>query len=207
MERHQKYVTNLYEAINKIDTNVIQNLEDEIIQRIGTRNNIYIIGNGGSAANAHHVAGDYLKSLSILGLRLNISCPSDNICCLTALANDVDYAQVYEIFINSVGLKDDLLITLSGSGNSTNIVKAALAAKNKKMKVCTLTGYTGGSLKKIGDINIHFDIMDMEIAEDCQLVIFHILKQAIVENCQKNGAKTSFSSNRYEKRVLEDLNA
>ena len=62
-------------------------------------------------------------------------------------------------------------------------------------------------LKKIGDINIHFDIMDMEIAEDCQLVIFHILKQAIVESCQKNGAKTSFSSNRYEKRVLEDLNA
>ena len=207
MERHQKYVSNLHGAINKIDYKIIQKLEDEILDRIGTRKNIYIIGNGGSAANAHHVAGDYLKSLSILGLRLNISCPSDNICCLTALANDVDYAQVYEIFINSVGLKDDLLITLSGSGNSTNIVKAALAAKNKEMRVCTLTGYTGGSLKKIGDINIHFDIMDMEIAEDCQLVIFHILKQSIVESCQKNGAKNSISSNRYEKRVLEDLNA
>ena len=113
MERHQKYISNLHGAINKIDYKIIQKLEDEILERISTRKNIYIIGNGGSAANAHHVAGDYLKSLSILGLRLNISCPSDNICCLTALANDVDYAQVYEIFINSVGLKDDLLITLS----------------------------------------------------------------------------------------------
>ena len=74
------------------------------------------------------------------------------------------------------------------------------------MRVCTLWLHRY-SLKKIGDINIHFDIMDMEIAEDCQLVIFHILKQSIVESCKKNGVKNPISNNRYEKRVLEDLNA
>ena len=148
-----------------------------------------------------------MKSLSILGSRLNINCPSDNICCLTALANDVDYAQVYEIFINSVGQKGDLLITLSGSGNSTNIVKAALAAKNKGLTVATLTGYSGGSLKNIGDINIHFEIMDMEIAEDCQLVVFHILKQSIVESFKNKNKDFIVTSSRYDKRILEDLNA
>ncbi len=205
MDVKLRYIENLSLAVKNLDSKLLDQLENEIVKRIDSNKSIYIIGNGGSAANAHHIAGDYLKSLSILGHRLNISCPSDNICSITALANDVDYSQVYEIFVKSVCLEGDLLITLSGSGNSTNLVKAALAAKIKGMTVCTLTGYTGGSLKKIGQVNLHFDVMDMEIAEDCQLIIFHILKQVIVDKHKDQENKVF--SDRYEKRVIEDLTA
>ena len=196
------YGETLLNALKSIDYEKILLLIQEIVKKIDGNGEIFLVGNGGSAANAHHIAGDYSKTFSILGKCLKISCISDNDCYLTAAANDIDFSEVYEILIGSRIMKNDLLILFSGSGNSMNLIKAARKAKKAGIKTSALVGYNGGALKNIVDIPIHFTIEDMEIAEDCQITTFHYIKQKIVNELCDVSKK---SSSKYDKRTKEDL--
>ena len=191
----------LSNAFDEIDQSFVDNLEDEILKRIGGSSNIFLVGNGGSAANAHHIVGDYSKTFAVLGKSINIISLSDNSCYITALSNDIDYSEVYEILINTKVNSRDLLIFLSGSGNSMNLIKAARSALKKNIKTAAIVGYTGGALKKLVDIPIHVKMNDMEIAEDSQMAIFHYIKQ----NLQKKLDKNKNNNSKYNKRVNEDL--
>ena len=195
------YSTLLSSALNSIDEKKIIELEDEITKRIDGNGEVYLIGNGGSAANAHHVVGDYLKSFSLCKKHLKLHCLSDNTCYITAVSNDLDYSKIYEILVENRLESNDLIIVLSGSGNSINLVKAIRAAKEKKIKTSGIIAYSGGALLDLLDIPIHVHVNDMEIAEDCQLSIFHYLKQQIL-------SKISFDSDispKYSKRVSDNL--
>ena len=191
----------LHKALNTVNQIKLEFLKDEIIKRIDGDGEIHIIGNGGSAANAHHIVGDYMKTFSFCGKRLRINCLSDNACYLTATANDLDYSQVFEILVNSRIHKTDLLIVLSGSGNSLNLVKAIRAAKVKGIKTSGIVSYTGGALLDLLDIPIYVKINDMEIAEDCQLSLFHFLKQQLLLELDDNQELMV----KYSKRVSDDL--
>ena len=198
-----KYIQNLSLALDSIEKNKIELLENEIFNRMQDNSKIFIMGNGGSAANASHICGDYTKTFCLLKQNINIICPTDNISFYTAAVNDLDQEQVFSILLENIIGKDDLIIYLSGSGNSLNLVKCALKAKILGIKQASITAYKGGKLKDLVTIPIHVKISDMEIAEDCQIAIFHFIKQQIYRKIKNSNLKLEEidSFNRYHKRV------
>ena len=197
------YSAKLTSAISTIKEELLDDLFKELYNRIDSSSNIYIIGNGGSLANAEHIAGDYLKTLTVNKKRLNISCPGSNLCYVTAISNDLSYEDSYCVLINSLITNGDLLIYLSGSGNSMNLVKCARKAKRKNIKQVSITAFNGGALSDIVDIPIVVEIDDMEIAEDCQLILFHYLKQRILKSIVTD--ESTITMPKYVKRTLDDL--
>ena len=197
-----EYINKLVDAVKSVDNNCLNTLSNQIESRLNGEGDIYLLGNGGSAANAHHIAGDYLKTFSMIGNRIKIDSLSDNECYLTAAANDIDFSEIYEVLVNTRITKNDLMIFLSGSGNSMNLIKAARKAKNCGIRTAALVGYKGGALKDLVDIPLHFLIEDMEIAEDCQISTFHFIKQNLLF---KNTSSDISKSRKYDKRTNEDL--
>ena len=143
---------------------------------------VFICGNGGSAANAIHWANDFLypvaksggKGLKILALPANSST-------LTCLANDVGYDAVFAAQLATEAEAGDLLIVLSGSGNSPNIIKVLETAKELGVKSFALLAFTGGACRERADVVLHFKVDDMQVAEDLQLIVGHMVLQALVE--------------------------
>lgn len=143
---------------------------------------VYLCGNGGSAANAVHLANDFLSGPGIRGSGLHVEALCANPAVLTSLANDLGYENVYAEQIQVKAKPGDLLLVLSGSGNSPNVVKALDAANLKGMKTFAILGFTGGVCKNIAQHPIHFEIDDMQIAEDLQLIVGHMCMQWLCAN-------------------------
>jgi D-sedoheptulose 7-phosphate isomerase len=143
---------------------------------------IFICGNGGSGANSNHISNDLM-----LGFKKKIGFPiislSSNIAKISCIANDIGYEKIFSNQLKVIGQKKDLLIILSGSGNSKNIINVVEQAK--KMKICTfeLIGYDGGRVKKKLDDYIHFKTNNMQICEDMQMIVMNFVLQKIT--CQK----------------------
>ena len=191
-------------CLKTIDQKLINKLHKEIFTRINSSSTIYFIGNGGSHANAHHIVGDYLKTFSFEGIRLNVNCMADNACFLTAASNDYNYDEVYAVLVGTIINKDDLIVYLSGSGNSMNLIKCANKAKEFGIKQVSVTAYNGGQLKNIVNIPIYIECYDMEVAEDCQISIFHNIKQRLMNDLTKNKShKTNMT--KYIKRTIDNL--
>ena len=201
----KKYKSSLNKALDTIDQKAIDFLYQEIKKRIGGSSSIHILGNGGSAANASHIVGDYKKTFAFLKSKLRIHNHAENICYLTAASNDLDFNEIYASLVGVLINENDLIVYLSGSGNSLNLVKCANKAKDKKIIQVSITGYNGGKLKDIVDTSIHINYPDMEIAEDCQLILFHYLKQRIIEEIQDPDSQDENYFPKYQKRVIEDL--
>ncbi len=144
---------------------------------------VYFCGNGGSAGNAIHLANDYLYGIAKrTGGGLRVHSLSANSAVLTCLANDVGYDKVYSEQLAVMGRPGDLLIVLSGSGNSANVVSALEQAKAMGIESCAIVGYSGGKCKELADIAIHFPVDDMQISEDLQLIVGHMLMQWLYLN-------------------------
>ena len=199
----KNYANEFKKALDLVKQDQIDSFYDIFKSYFGSNGNIYLLGNGGSQANAHHIAGDFIKTFSLAGLKLKISCLADNVCHLTAASNDLSYDQAYSILINTLIGEDDLLIYLSGSGNSLNLVKCARKAQRRNIKQAALTGFSGGALKEIVDYPIHVKINDMEICEDIQLSIFHYIKQRLISEYSQHFDDLDLP--KYQKRTLEDL--
>lgn len=151
-------------------------LNNLIIKTIKKKNKIFLCGNGGSAANCNHIENDFLcvlpryKKYKKLYIRSLASNPAN----LTCIANDYSYEEIFSKQIFTLGKKGDLLIVLSGSGNSRNVIEAIKLAKKIKINTFSIVGYDGGKCKRISNNFLHIKINDMQICEDFQLIIFHI---------------------------------
>lgn len=148
---------------------------------------VYICGNGGSAANAMHMANDFHYGIgacgpgpSLPGLRVE-ALPA-NAGVITCLANDTGYDNIYAHQLQVKGRQGDLLIVLSGSGNSPNVVRALETARQVGVKSFAILAYSGGRCRELADVPIHFAIDDMQIAEDTQLVVGHLCMQWLNTN-------------------------
>jgi D-sedoheptulose 7-phosphate isomerase len=144
---------------------------------------VFFCGNGGSAGNAIHLANDFLYGIAKRpggGLRVNAL--SANPAVITCLANDIGYDRIYSEQLSVLGNPGDVLVVLSGSGNSPNIVAALEQAKAMKVKSYAILGFTGGRCKELADVPIHFPVNDMQISEDLQLVVGHMLMQWLYAN-------------------------
>jgi D-sedoheptulose 7-phosphate isomerase len=177
------YANQLSEALAKADWSPVGELGNSLLDCWTKRRQVFICGNGGSAGNAIHLANDFLYGIGkgkIPGLRVH-ALPA-NSAVLTCLANDIGYQEVFSEQLRALGDSGDVLIALSGSGNSPNILAAISAAKEMGMSTFGILGYSGGKAKAIVDVPIHFAVNDMQIAEDLQLVVGHMLMQRLCAN-------------------------
>ncbi len=144
---------------------------------------VFFCGNGGSAGNAIHLANDFLYGIAKrTGAGLRVHALSANPAVITCLANDVGYEKIFSEQLAVLGRTGDLLIALSGSGNSANIVRVIEQAAAMHIKTCAILGYDGGRCKALANIAIHFPVDDMQIAEDLQLIVGHMLMQWLYQN-------------------------
>ena len=144
---------------------------------------VFICGNGGSAGNAIHMANDFLYGISkTLGEGLRVTALPANSSVITCLANDVGYDSIFSAQLAVLANKGDVLIALSGSGNSPNILKALDQAKSMGMRSYAILGYSGGKAKTTADVPIHFAADDMQLSEDLQLVVGHMIMQWLYQN-------------------------
>ncbi len=139
---------------------------------------VYLCGNGGSAANAAHWANDLIYGAGLqAGVGLRAESLSANPAVLTCLGNDLGYEDIFAQQLRVKGQAGDVLIVLSGSGNSPNIVKALEVGNALGLVTCAILGYSGGQCKALAQVPLHFAIDDMQIAEDLQLIVGHICTQ------------------------------
>ena len=176
------YLERLKTSFNKKNLEAVENLAKELRQAWIDGRNVFICGNGGSAANAIHIANDLHYGIGACGPGMNlpglrIEALPANAGVITCLANDTGYENIYAHQIQVKSKKDDILIALSGSGNSPNIAKALQIANEIGVKTFAILAFTGGKCKDLAKTVIHFEINDMQIAEDTQLVVGHLCMQ------------------------------
>lgn len=141
---------------------------------------LYVCGNGGSAAIANHMYCDHVKSVRTdTSLTPRMMSLSANVEMMSALANDISYAEVFAYQIEALARPGDVVMTISSSGNSENVVRAIAAAQAKGLKTIALTGFQGGRTATMADVNIHVPVDNYGIVEDLHQSIMHILAQAI----------------------------
>ncbi|MGE4511076.1 MAG: SIS domain-containing protein [Sulfurimonadaceae bacterium] len=172
------YISHLTDILQTINIASIE----QIVLKLEDVNNanakVYIIGNGGSAATASHMANDLSVGLKLREIRnFNVESLSDNSSVCTAIANDIGYENIFYAQLKNKITKDDLLIAISCSGNSPNIVKAAEYAKVEGATVVGMTGFEGGKLKELADIKFHVATQKGEygIVEDVHMILDHII--------------------------------
>jgi len=179
------YKSSLKSQIDIIDTLELEKIINELINCEKSGSNVYIIGNGGSSATASHMENDLgvgLKRREILDL--NIQSLSNNVAVISALANDVGYENIFYWQIKDQIKKSDILIAISCSGSSPNIIKAVTYAKDYGATIVGLTGFDGGKLLNLSDINFHVDTEKGHygIVESMHIILNHMLYTYFINN-------------------------
>ena len=173
-----KYLQAVQATINNLDPEVIASFATHLENAYNSNQSIYVIGNGGSAANASHFAQDLAKGIFFekpVAKTMKAISLTDNIAHITAIANDTGYQNIFSAQLNTYAQDSDVLICISGSGNSENIVEAVKAAKQKNMFVIGVTGFDGGQLKSMSDFSVHVPLHEMCTVESIHSIIFHLI--------------------------------
>jgi D-sedoheptulose 7-phosphate isomerase len=185
MKNLNNFVEDYIELLSKsiLSTNV-NNLEKsckEILRRIKNKKTIYVCGNGGSAAIANHYVVDFLKFFKDkTNLKPKILSLSNNIETITAISNDINYKNVFSYQLDNYYNKGDLLILVSSSGNSKNIIELVKFAKKNKIQTIGFSGFNGGYLKKNCNISLNINAKNYGISEDAHHILMHIQLQYLV---------------------------
>lgn len=165
-------------AIEGLDTAEISKAMNAILGCYEREGTIYVFGNGGSSATASHMVCDFNKgTCANLEKRFRFVCLNDNIPTLMAVANDISFEDVFFYQLENKLKKDDMVLAISGSGNSKNVVKAVEYAKKHGVEVVGMTGYDGGRLDKLSDYHLHVSVDDMQITEDLHMGFDHVMMQ------------------------------
>lgn len=176
------YIDQYKDSLSKLIADIDIAVVDEVIKKIDdvefSNNKIYLIGNGGSAATASHMQNDLGVGLKRRGLlHIDIVSLCDNMSVVTALANDIGYDNIFVSQIENKISENDLLIAISCSGNSSNIIKAVKYANNIGSTVVGMTGFDGGQLKSLSDISYHVETKKNEygLVEDLHMMLNHMI--------------------------------
>lgn len=177
------YSSRLQNVLSTADWSGVAALAEDMLKCWRGGRQVFFCGNGGSAGNAIHLANDFLYGIAKRsGGGMKVLALSANSAVMTCLANDVGYEHIFSEQLAVQAEEGDLLIALSGSGNSPNIVSAIERAKSLGVKSYAVLGYSGGKCKALADVAIHFPVDDMQISEDLQLVVGHMLMQWLYAN-------------------------
>ena len=144
------------------------------------RSNIFVCGNGGSAAIANHFVCDHSKGIrSDTDVLPRVTSLSSNVEILTAIANDFSYERIFEFQLSSLAAEGDVLVAVSSSGNSPNIIEVLKWARQNHVTSVALTGFEGGEARKVADVTLHVQAANYGVIEDVHQSLMHILAQYI----------------------------
>tara|TARA_B110000037_G_scaffold60168_1_gene73703 strand:- start:44 stop:622 length:579 start_codon:yes stop_codon:yes gene_type:complete len=177
----QSYLRNLSNSILFADLESMDKAAKLILSTIKKKKTIYVCGNGGSAAIANHYVCDFLKFFRQKTKYMpKIISLSNSIETITAIANDIDYNKIFSYQAESLCEKNDLIIIISSSGKSKNIIEIIKTAKKKGIKILGFSGFKGGYLKKNSDISVHIAAENYGISEDSHHILMHVLLQYLI---------------------------
>lgn len=171
-----KYLELEKEVLESLDISEINAAMNMIYNAYESGNTIYIFGNGGSSATASHFQNDFNKGLSEkLEKKFQLYCLNNDVPTIMAIANDISFDEVFRHQLVGRIKPGDIVIAISGSGNSKNVIRAVTYAKEMGNSVIGLCGYSGGELKKLSDVAIHVRIDNMQITEDIHMMLDHMM--------------------------------
>ena len=184
----ENYINLEIEVLKKINKTTLNEFLNILVDTQKKHKRIYIFGNGGSAATASHFQNDFNKGISeYVDDKFRFQCLNDNIATVMAIANDIGYEEIFRFQLKNVLEKDDIVVAISGSGNSKNVLNAVEYAKSCGNKIVGITGYDGGKLAVLSDISLNVPIQSMQITEDIHMIFDHLCMSVLYKYlCNKN---------------------
>lgn len=182
-EQIRNYLAKEIEILNKLDINAINAALNLLLETMETGSTVYIFGNGGSSATASHFQNDFNKGVSEhTEKKFNFLCLNDNMATVMAVANDIGFEEVFRFQLRGHLKPGDVIVAISGSGNSKNVINAVEYAREQGNHIIGLTGYNGGKLKQLADISLHAPIHSMQITEDIHMIFDHLMMSVFYES-------------------------
>lgn len=179
----EAYFEKLKRTVDRVSVEELNTLMNVLIEAKEQGKTIFIMGNGGSSATASHYVCDFNKSVSSgQEKKFKFICLNDNIPSLMAYANDVSYDDIFVGQLKNFFCEGDVVLGISGSGNSKNVLKAIEYANTNGGITIGLTGYNGGHLKEIVQYGVHIPVDDMQITEDLHMVLDHCMMKILCNN-------------------------
>lgn len=170
------YIAREKEILDMLDVDAIDAALNKIVETFENEGTIYIFGNGGSASTASHFANDFNKGISeYTEKKFRFICLNDNVPTVLAIANDIGYEEIYRFQLRGKLNANDLVIGISGSGNSMNVVNALDYAKENGVATVGITGYTGGKVRAMCDYSLHVPVENMQLTEDIHMIFDHMM--------------------------------
>lgn len=174
------YADQMRQALASVSRASLDAAQAILTEAVGRDAQIFSCGNGGSAAIANHLVCDHAKGIgSDTGLRPRVQSLSCNVEVMTAVANDISYADVFSWQVGQFARAGDVLISISSSGDSENVVRAVQTARDVGMKTIALTGFAGGRSATLADVSIHVTADNYGVVEDVHQSIMHVLAQFV----------------------------
>lgn len=181
----KKSINSHYDLIKKLDNKILHDIENAsklIIKTFEKNRKVLWCGNGGSASQANHLSAELVGGMyKVKKDPFKSICLNSDIALITAWSNDKSFDGIFSRQLEALGEKGDLLILLSTSGNSTNLIQAAKEAVKNNIKVVSLTGNNGGSIKNISDVNINVESQSTQRIQELHILFGHIICD-IIEN-------------------------
>jgi D-sedoheptulose 7-phosphate isomerase len=175
----EHHIAEVRAVLGRIPTEAIEQVVHVILDAYRRKQHVYIVGNGGSASTASHFACDLSKATIVEGrVRLRVTSLTDNIALLTAWANDTSYRNVFAEQLDNLLNEGDVVIAISASGNSPNVLAAVEAARTRGARTVGLVGFTGGALLAAVDTAVHVPSDSYGVVEDCHLVLEHAITES-----------------------------
>lgn len=183
----KSYGSYLAEILGKLDYTEVGKMIETVIEAREKGTQVFFIGNGGSAATASHFANDISIGTRVTDKPFKAIALTDNMAVITAVANDDGYEFIFTKQLQNFANPGDVLVAISASGNSPNVIHTVNWAKNKGMKVIGLTGFDGGKLRELSDIKIHVQTLKGEYGpvEDVHMFIDHLLGSYLNRHVKK----------------------
>ena len=171
-----KYIDDEIEVMRSIDVNCINDVMNILVRTMEDGKTVYIFGNGGSAATASHFQNDFNKGISEhTQKKFNFQCLNDNVAVMLAVANDISYDEIFRFQLQGHIKPGDIVIAISGSGNSKNVLNAVQYARDQGNKVVGVYGFGGGKLKELSDYHLEAKTTSMQITEDIHMMFDHLM--------------------------------
>lgn len=191
-QSYHAYGAKLAHAIALLDTRALEALATALQDAWEGQHQVFFCGNGGSAGNAIHLANDFTYGVGrTRGIGMRVEALPANAAVVTCLANDLGYTEIYAEQLRVKANAGDVLVVLSGSGNSPNVVRALEMGNELGMRTFAILGYDGGKCLNLAQVPMHIPLNDMQIAEDIQLIIGHVLMQHLCAQPMAGHAEAS----------------
>lgn len=189
------YFSTVQELLNKVPFTAVEDVIETLIAANQAEQTIFICGNGGSASTATHFGCDLAKRPIVAGQpRYRVIPLTDNNALMTALSNDIGYEVVFSEQLIPLVRKGDVLIGISGSGNSKNVLKAVEVAKAAGATTIGFSGYDGGKLAPAVDISVHIPSFNMAMVEDVHLMLEHAICERLLAVNQEAAGMPIYSN-------------